>query len=74
MFGKHMLKSGSPSQAAKALPLGEAEYHSLVKAGRESRAVKAVASKSDIEFSNPIEIGSDASAAIGMSSGMGSGT
>ena len=56
-----------------ALSSGEADYQSLAKAGRVSLGINAPTSKLGIVFDNPIEIDSDASAAIGVSNRVGSG-
>ena len=71
-----MLKSWSSNQAFIAMSSGGVGYNRLVKAGDVSLGVKALASEFWIEFSNPMDINIDASAAIGTSnrvdSGMGS--
>ena len=73
VFGNHFVKSWSTNQAAIALSSGEAEYYGLVKVGSISLGLKAIAFKLVIEFEVPIEISSDASAAIGISNRIGSG-
>ena len=73
MWGGHILKSWSINQAVIALSSGEAEYYSLLKAGSVSLGIQALASEMGIEFENPIDINSDASAAIGISNRVGSG-
>ena len=67
MLGNDMLDNWSTNQAVIALSSGEAEYNSLVEAGRGSLRLKALTSQFGIEFANPIEIISGASAATGLS-------
>ena len=73
MIGTHLLKSWSTNQAVIALSSGEAEYYALVKAGSVSLGIEALAAEMGIKFKGPIEINSDASAAIGISNRIGSG-
>ena len=73
MLGGHVIKSWSTNQAVIALSSGEAEYYSLVKAGSVSLGIKALLSELGIEYDRPIDINSDASAAIGISNRVGSG-
>ena len=71
--GNHLLKSWSTNQAVIALSSGESEYYALVKAGSQSLGMLAIANDMGIEFETPIELNSDASAAIGISNRIGSG-
>ena len=73
MYGTHLSKSWSTSQAVIALSSGEAEYYALVKAGSVGIGVSAIMSEMGIRFDKPIELNSDASAAIGISNRVGSG-
>ena len=73
MHGNHLIKSWSTNQAVIALSSGESEYYALVKAGSQSLGMQAIASDMGIEFESPIELNSDASAAIGISNRIGSG-
>ena len=73
MFGSHTLKSWATNQAVIALSSGEAEYYALVKAGSVSLGVKAIYEDLGIVLPGPIEVNSDASAAIGISNRIGSG-
>jgi len=72
-IGTHLIKSWSTNQAVIALSSGESEYYALVKAGSQSLGVKALAIDMGIEFVRPIELNSDASAAIGIGNRIGSG-
>ena len=74
MFGKHILKSWASNQQVVALSSGEAEYYAMVKAASQSLGIK----QNFIEFGiKPeeiqIEIKTDASAALGIASRLGSG-
>ena len=73
MLGNHLIKSWSNNQAVVALSSGEAEYYSLVKAGSVGLGIKNLTLEMGIRFEGPIELNSDASAAIGISSRIGSG-
>jgi hypothetical protein len=73
MLGTHLIKSWSTNQAVIALSSGEAEYYALVKGGSVSLGVKAIAMDMGMEFKKPIVLNSDASAAIGIGSRIGSG-
>ena len=65
MFGNHALKSWSTNQAVIALSSGEAASVSI--------GVQSLANELGIHLQGPIEINSDASAAIGISNRVGSG-
>ena len=74
MFGSHLFKSWACNQQVVALSSGEAEYYAMVKAASQSLGIK----QNFVEFGiNPeeiqIEIKTDASAALGIASRLGSG-
>ena len=73
MFGTHMWKSWSTNQSVLALSSGEAEYYALVKAASVSIGIESLMKELGIDLGNPIELNSDASAAIGISNRIGSG-
>ena len=73
MFGTHMWKSWATNQAVTALSSGEAEYYALVKAGSVSLGVQTLMRELGMTLEGPIELNSDASAAIGISNRIGSG-
>jgi len=73
MFGNHMWKSWSTNQAVLAVSSGEAEYYALVKAASHSLGIQSLMRELGIHMENPIELKSDASAAIGISNRIGSG-
>ena len=74
MVGSHLLKSWASNQQVVALSSGEAEYYAMVKAASQSLGIKhffvEFGSKSD---EIQIEIKTDASAALGIASRLGSG-
>ena len=68
----HTIKSWSNNRVVIALSSQEAEYQGLVEAGGANLGIQALTSELGIKFDNPIEICSDASAAIGKSGRVGS--
>ena len=66
-------QSWSTNQAVIALPSGEAEYYTTVKAGSVGLGAQAIANEIGIQFQNSIELNSDAGAAIRISNRDGSG-
>ena len=72
-YGNHLVKSWATNQAVLALSSGEAEYYALVKAASVSLGLKALGEDMGLDFSEPIEIKSDATAAIGISNRVGAG-
>ena len=73
MLGGHVLKSWSTNQAVLALSSGEAEYYGIVKAASVALGIRSLALDMGIEYTKPIVIKSDASAAIGISNRIGVG-
>ena len=73
MLGKHMIKSWSTNQAVVALSSGEAEYYALVKAASVAMGTRTLMGDLGISGLGPIEIKSDASAAIGIGTRVGIG-
>ena len=73
MLGKHMIKSWSSNQAVVALSSGEAEYYALVKAASVAMGTRTLLRDMGISGLGPIELKSDASAAIGIGNRIGIG-
>ena len=71
MLGSHMIKSWSSTQAAIALPSGEAEYYALVKGA--SVGIGAQSMLSELLVKTDLRVITDASAAIGISKRRGLG-
>ena len=66
MHGGHVIKSWSTNQATIALSSGEAEYYGMVEGASQAMGLRAVAEDIGVSFTAPIQINTDASAAIGM--------
>ena len=77
MFGSHLIKSWSSTQAAIALSSGEAEYYSLVKGSSIALGMKALLIELGVRQTNSfriqLRIKTDASAAKGIASRRGLG-
>ena len=72
-LGKHLIKSWSTNQAVIALSSGEAEYYGMVKGGSMGLGSKAILDDLGIHVSEPFELKTDASAAIGIACRVGIG-
>ena len=73
MLGGHVIKSWSTNQAVLALSSGESDYYGIVKAASVALGIRSLALDMGIEYTKPIVIKSDASAAIGISNRIGVG-
>ena len=73
MLGGHVIKSWATNQAVLALSSGEGEYYGIVKAASVALGIRSLAADMGIEYTKPIAIKSDASAAIGISNRIGVG-
>ena len=73
MYGGHVIKSWSTNQATIALSSGEAEYYGMVKGASQALGLKAIAEDVGVSLQAPIQINTDASAAIGIGSRLGLG-
>ena len=73
MLGTHVLKSWSTNQAVIALSSGEAEYYGMVKGASQSIGLRGLADDLGVTYKGPIQINTDASAAIGIGSRLGTG-
>ena len=73
MLGTHVIKSWSTNQAVIALSSGEAEYYGMVKGASQSIGLRGIADDLGVIYKGPIQINTDASAAIGIGSRLGTG-
>ena len=73
MHGNHLIKSWSINQSVIALSSGEAEYYGLVKAMSVAMGIVSLCEDLGVTFGKPIEVKTDASAAIGIASRIGLG-
>ena len=73
MLGTHVIKSWSTNQATIALSSGEAEYYGMVKGASQSLGLRGIADDLGVTYKEPIQINTDASAAIGIGSRLGLG-
>ena len=73
MHGSHLIKSWSVNQSVIALSSGEAEYYALVKSAAIVLGVQSLCSDLGVVNNRPIELKSDASAAIGICNRIGLG-
>ena len=73
LHGTHVIKSWSTNQATIALSSGEAEYYGMVKGASQAMGLRAIAVDIGVSFVGPIQINTDASAAIGIGSRLGLG-
>ena len=73
MLGTHVLESWSTNQAVIALSSGEAEYYGMVKGASQSIGLRGLADDLGVTYKGPIQINTDASAAIGIGSRLGTG-
>ena len=73
MHGNHLIKSWSINQSVIALSSGEAEYYGLVKAMSIAMGIISLCDDLGVTFDKPIEVKTDASAAIGIASRIGLG-
>ena len=73
MHGGHVIKSWSTNQATIALSSGEAEYYGMVKGASQAIGLRAIMDDLGVSLKRPIEINTDASAAIGIGSRLGIG-
>ena len=71
--GKHLLKSWSTNQATIALSSGEAEYYAMVKGASQAFGMAALAADLGTPLEEPMQLNTDASAAIGIGSRLGLG-
>ena len=71
--GTHVIKSWNTNQATIALSSGEAVYYGMVKGASQALGLRAIAKDIGISFVKPIQINTDASAAIGIGSRLGLG-
>ncbi len=71
IFGNHVLKSWSVTQAVRALSSGEAEYCGMVRGASVGLGMRAVLS--DLGIESVIRIKTDAGAAIGTAARRGLG-
>ena len=73
MLGNHIIKSWSTNQAVVALSSGEAEYYAMVKAASQAIGLQNMASELGVSYEQPIQLNTDASAAIGIATRIRSG-
>ena len=73
LHGSHLIKSWSTNQATIALSSGEAEYYGMVKGASQAMGLKAIMDDLGVSLKGPIQINTDASAAIGIGSRLGLG-
>jgi hypothetical protein len=73
MISSHLIKSWSSTQTVIALSSGEAEYYGMVKAAAQGIGTKAMLLDLGVTIEEPIEVKSDASAAIGIAQRRGMG-
>ena len=73
MVSSHLIKSWSSTQSVIALSSGEAEYYGLVKAAAQGIGAKAMLNDFGVKVEDPVEVKSDASAAIGIAQRRGMG-
>ena len=73
MHGSHLIKSWRVNQTGIALSSGEAEYYALVKSASIAMGVQSLCQDLGVECGKPIDIKSDASAAIGICNRIGLG-
>jgi len=73
MIGSHLIKSWSSTQTVIALFSGEAEYYGMVKAAAQGIGAKAMLLDFGVDIKEPIDVMSDASAAIGIAQRRGMG-
>jgi hypothetical protein len=73
MLGSHTIKTWSSTQSVIALSSGEAEYYGMVKAAAQGIGAKAMLLDFGVVIDEPIEVKSDASAAIGIAQRRGMG-
>ena len=73
MHGSHVIKSWSTNQAVIALSSGEAEYYGMVKGASVALGIKALSEDLGRGYDGPIEVRTDASAAIGIANRIGVG-
>ena len=73
MHGEHLIKSWSVNQSVIALSSGEAEYYALVKSATIALGVQSLCVDLGVICGAPIELKSDASAAIGICNRIGLG-
>ena len=73
MHGNHLIKSWSVNQSVIALSSGEAEYYALVKSATIAFGVQSLCADLGVIYIDPIELKSDASAAIGICNRIGLG-
>ncbi len=73
MRGTHVIKSWSTNQVVIALSSGEAEYYGMVKGASVALGIKALSEDLGRQYEVPIEIKTDASAAIGIANRIGVG-
>ena len=73
MHGSHLIKSWSVNQSVIALSSGEAEYYASVKSASIAMGIQSLCKDLGVEFDMPIDIKSDASAAIGICNRIGLG-
>ena len=73
MHGNHLIKSWSVNQSVIALSSGEAEYYALVKSATIALGVQSLCADLGVIYIDPIELKSDASAAIGICNRIGLG-
>ena len=73
MHGDHVIKTWSSNQSVIALSSGEAEYYALVKGASVGLGIKALSSDLGVTYESPIDVKSDASAAIGIANRVGVG-
>ena len=73
MHGEHLIKSWSVNQSVIALSSGEAEYYALVKSATIALGVQSLCADLGVIYVAPIQLKSDASAAIGICNRIGLG-
>jgi len=73
MHGSHLVKSWSVNQSVIVLSSGEAEYYALVKSATIALGVQSLCVDLGVVNGTPIELKTDASAAIGISNRIGLG-
>ena len=73
MLGTHVTKSWNTNQVVIALSSGEAEYYGMVKGASQPIGPRGLADDLGVTYKGPIQINTDASAALGIGSRLGIG-
>ena len=68
LHGSHLTKSWSTNQATTPVSSGETEYYGMVKGATQAMGLKAIIADLGVSWQNPMQLNTDASAAIGIGS------